>query len=261
MFDFLKNKTTPPADVKAIRQQLLLFIKEKLRKTEGGEGTSIRGIRLYIAAGPDQHLYEAAVYLNEPDRFKNEEVQRIADDYSLDLPAGWVMEFIFGTDLPADAAMAQNMPVALAIDTRGPNIAQHHRPATISVLSGEAEKEFYEIKPVSGRICIGRDKRVQAADGFLRENTIAFPSSSQNEGNKFVSRSHAHIEWDNTSGFYCLYADEGGVPPRNKVKVQRSNGDQIRLQTTQIGHHLEPGDKIVLGESVLLEFDYVREEV
>ena len=36
MFDFLKSKNNAPADVKEIRQRLLQFIKEQLKKSEGG---------------------------------------------------------------------------------------------------------------------------------------------------------------------------------------------------------------------------------
>jgi pSer/pThr/pTyr-binding forkhead associated (FHA) protein len=260
MLSFLKNNEKAPDDVKQIRQQLLLFIKEQLRKTEGGEGASIKGLQLHMAAGEDQHLYEAAVYLNEPNRFKNEELQRIADDFALDLPKDWALELAFPEELPADAVKSKNLPVALSIITKRHVAAGQPKAAVIHVLTGSAEKENYEITPASGRIYIGRDKTGQTADGFLRENTIAFPSDSNNEQNKFVSRQHAHIEWDGESGSFCLFADEGGIPPRNKVKVQRNNGEQVRLQTMEIGHQLQPGDKIVLGGSVLLEFDYIREE-
>jgi len=260
MFDFLKSKGNPPSDVKEIRHRLLQFIKEQLKKSEGGEGASIKGLQLFIAAGASQHLYEAAVYLNETDRFRNEEVQRIADDFAIDLPAAWTLELLFTDRLPDEAVKAADMPVALGILTRHHTVANQPEAAAIRVLSGEAEQEFYEITPSSGRICIGRDKQAQAADGFFRKNDIAFPSSSHSEGNKYVSRQHAHIEWDRQNNCYCLFADEGGIPPRNKIKVQRENGETIRLQTTEICHKLEPGDKIVLGTSVLLVFDYLSKE-
>ena len=107
MLNFLKNKEKSPDDVKQIRQQLLLFIKDQLKKTEGGEGASIKAIQLHMAAGEDQHLYEAAVYLNEPNRFKNDEVQRIADDFALDLPKDWSLELAFPEELPAEAVKSK----------------------------------------------------------------------------------------------------------------------------------------------------------
>lgn len=256
MFDFLKSKGNAPSDVKEIRQQLLAFIKDQLKKSEGGEGASIKGLQLFVAAGADQHLYEAAVFSDEPGRFKESEVQRIADDFAIDLPAEWTFETIFIDELPVGAMQAANMPAALGIVTRRHTAVQKPDTAMLRVLKGTAEQEIYEITPASGRICIGRDKQTQDAGGFIRDNTIAFPSDSPDNGNRYVSRQHAHIEWDKVNRCFCLFADEGGIPPRNKLKVQRENGETIRLQTTEIGHHLEPGDKIVLGESVLLEFDY-----
>jgi hypothetical protein len=51
-----------------------------------------------------------------------------------------------------------------------------------------------------------------------------------------------------------LFADEGGIPPHNKMKVRTQGGIPVKLQTTQIGHRLQEGDQIILGESALLEF-------
>ncbi len=90
----------------------------------------------------------------------------------------------------------------------------------------------------------------------MRENTIAFSSSSQDKSNKYISRQHAHIEWNKEVGAFFLYPDEGGVPPRNKIKVQANDGSIIRLQTTKVGHQLAEGDQIVLGEMALLKFSY-----
>ena len=73
-------------DVKTIRNKLVQFIKDQLQRTEGGEGSNIKSLDLYISPlADDRHLYETAVYNNEPDRFRNEEVQRIADDYDIAL--------------------------------------------------------------------------------------------------------------------------------------------------------------------------------
>ena len=129
--------------------------------------------------------------------------------------------------------------------------------AYIKVRIGEAEKMQYTITSESGKVCIGREKRVQTATGFYRENNIAFPGNSSNESNRYISRQHAHIEFDQDSGQFMLYADEGGVPPRNKIKIRSSNSDQpIKLFTTGIGHPLEEGDQVLLGQSALIEFSY-----
>jgi hypothetical protein len=53
MFDFFKKNTENSSkDVKTVREALLHFIKEQLKKAEGGEGSNIKGIQLFITC-PD----------------------------------------------------------------------------------------------------------------------------------------------------------------------------------------------------------------
>jgi len=42
--------------------------------------------------------------------------------------------------------------------------------------------------------------------------------------------------------------------------VQKEDGSVVRLQSTQVGHHLAEGDQIVLGETALLQFSYAENE-
>jgi hypothetical protein len=260
IFDlFKKDKESGPLDVKLIRNHLLQFIKEQLKKTEGGEGTNIKGLQLFITC-PDaeKHLYESAVYYEEKDRFKNEEVQKIADDFAIQLPPDWVMEISFVEQAPTEAAKIPDVEAALFIQTRKQTI-QKIETAYIKVLQGEAEKEVYAITSGSGKINIGREKKVQTEDGFFRINNIAFLAQTSTTGNQYVSRQHAHIEYDNENGFFLLFADEGGLPPRNKIKVLSFGGIPVKLQTPRAGHQLHEGDQIILGETVVLEFTYTSE--
>jgi len=261
MIDFLKQKNSQqPMDVKIIRNKLLQFIKEQLQRREGGEGSNIKGMELYIASAADERdVYESTVYLHENDRFKNNEVQKIADDYAIALPPQWNLNIMFVDELPVDAVKAKDLPVALHIGTKKQPTLNSPTTAYLKVLTGEAEHVQYTLKAGSNRICIGRDREVQTADGFFRINTIAFLVKSTSDSNKYISRQHAHIEWNEESGCFFLFADEGGIPPRNKVKVQTVNGSLIKLQTTQIGHPLKEGDQFMLGESTLLQFTYTNE--
>lgn len=262
MFDFLKQKNDQqPMDVKIIRNKLLQFIKEQLQRREGGEGSNIRGMELYIASAPDEKdVYESTVYYHENDRFKNEEIQKIADDYAIALPPQWNLNIVFVDELPAEAVRARDLPVALHIGTKKQPTLSNPTTAYVRVLTGEAEHKEYKISAASGRICIGRDREVRTADGFFRMNTIAFLVKTSTDSNKYISRQHAHIEWNEENGCFFLYADEGGVPPRNKVKVQTADSSLVKLQTTQIGHALKEGDQIMLGESTLLQFTYGNKE-
>ncbi|HYO23167.1 MAG TPA: FHA domain-containing protein [Flavisolibacter sp.] len=260
MFDLFKQKEEASApDVKSLRQSLLLFIKDQLKRWEGGEGANVRGMQLFLSpSADDRHLYEAAVFSDTADKFKDEEIQRIADDYAIDLPADWALDLLFVESLPAEAIKARDLPVALHVSTKKQPVLTALTTAYLRIINGEAEKEVYVLTDKGGKACIGREKRVQTDEGFLRENTIAFPSTTQHTSNKFISRQHAHIEWNKDVGGFFLYADEGGIPPRNKIKIQTENGDIIRLGSTQVGHHLQEGDQIVLGESALVQFSYLE---
>jgi hypothetical protein len=261
MFDLFKSdEESRPQDVKGLRDALLRFIKDELQKVEGGEGRHIKGLYLFIACpAEEKHIYESAVYIEETDLFKSE-VQKIADDFAIDLPEGWIMEATFTDILPPEAKKVDELDVALFIKTLKHTI-EKSATAYIRVLSGESEKEEYVITSATGRINIGREKKAQDDDGFFRINMIAFPGDSDNECNKYISRQHAHIEWNNDLGAFMIFADEGGVPPRNKVKV-RSPLDEnpVKLNSTQIGHVLKEADQVILGESAVLEFSYIPSE-
>ena len=177
MLDFLKQQK--PKDVKLIRSNILDFIKEQLKKTEGGEGANIRGMQLYVTCnGVDKYLYESALFVNEPARFKEEEVQKIADDFDINLPHDWTMEILFDENPPVETIKANNVDVSIFISTQKRKAIQKERNAVIKILHGEAEKESYNINSKNERINIGREHKVNTADGFYRENTIAFPDGS-----------------------------------------------------------------------------------
>jgi len=256
---FSKGKPEPPQDVKGIRELLLSSIKQELQKLDGGEGKHIKGLELLIACAPAEiYMFESAVFSAEPDRFK-QEVQRIADDYAIDMPEQWSMQTSFLDELPNDVIKIPNINAALLIKTPEHVVANHSRTAYITVLNGDTAKRQYQINATDGKINIGREQKVQVSDGFFRINTIAFPDASANEANKYVSRQHAHIEWSNDSGSFLLFADDGGVPPRNKVKIRSlTDHNPVKLNFVELGHALQEGDQIILGELAVLEFSYLN---
>ncbi|MGN6398362.1 MAG: FHA domain-containing protein [Mucilaginibacter sp.] len=257
MFDFFKKHDSKGLnDVKILRDALLRLVKQQLQKSEGGEGRHIKGIHLFIKAeAAEKHLYEAAVYIDEENRFK-EEIQRIADDFALDIPDNWMLEVNFNGEIPPDAIYGDGLNAAIFIRTKDHNL-KRSGSATIRILNGEAEKAKYKISSTDGKINIGREARAQVKDGFFRLNHIAFPGDSANESNKFISRQHAHIEWNNEDGCFILFADEGGIPPGNKIKIKTPGKENlIKLHSTQIGHKLSDGDQVILGESAVFEFSY-----
>ncbi|HYC27702.1 MAG TPA: FHA domain-containing protein [Chitinophagaceae bacterium] len=253
----MANFVKPPADVKTLRHALVQFIKEQLRKAEGGEGGNIRSLHLFLDPSKEEkHVYEAAVYHTEEDRFKSE-VQKIADDFAIELPQDWTMNIMFD-ELPAEAIKVSGLDAGLLISTTKKPISKKFPGALVTVLNGEAEQEEYNISPGKTKVYIGRDAKVRTADGFYRVNTIAFKADSAHESNKFVSRQHAHIEWNSDAGTFYLFADEGGIPPGNKIKIRQSDGSLVKLQSTQVGHRLQEGDQIILGDSALLQFNFTE---
>ena len=256
MFDMFKNR---PKDVKGIRNAVLQFIKEQLQKTEGGEGSNITGMYLFVNCNDEEkYLYESALYYDTPDKFKHDEVQKIADDFAIALPQNWVMEISFDKEVPSEAIPAKTADVALLVSTFRTPLLHKDATAYINVLNGEAQMERFTINSAAGKINIGRGAKVQTPDGFFRKNFIAF-TDSDNDKNRAVSRQHAHIEWDAAIGAFFLFADEGGVPPNNKIKVRATGGTPVKLMTTQIGHRLAEGDQVILGESAVLEFTFSAE--
>jgi len=257
IFDLFKRNTdNKPTDVKGIRYALLQFIKHELQKAEGGEGSNIKGLCLYLACSDsERHMYEAAVYVDEPDKFKDE-VQKIADDYAVELPASWNIDVNFEDEFPAEAVKVPQLDAAFSIKTSKHFIKQTVT-AYIITLNGDTGEQEYILKSDGGKVNIGRDRKAQVNDGFFRTNQIAFPSDSSNESNKYVSRQHAHLEWNSSTGHFMIFADDGGVPPRNKIKIKSEQSEAlVKLHSTHIGHQLTEGDQIVLGESAVLEFSY-----
>ena len=121
MFDlFKKRENKGPGDVKMVRDTLLRFIKEELQKAEGGEGRNIKGIDIFIFCNPvEKHIYEAAMYVEEKDKFK-EEIQRIADDYAVDLPDNWNLDISFEDEYPPEAMKVGPLSAAIFIRTKDP---------------------------------------------------------------------------------------------------------------------------------------------
>ncbi|MEO6356568.1 MAG: FHA domain-containing protein [Ferruginibacter sp.] len=251
MFKLFKER---PHDVKSIRNILSQFIKEKLQRAQGGEGANIMGVYIFInCSDAEKHLYEAAVFANVPGKFKIEEVQRMADDYAITLSPSFKCDIVFTDKFPPQADLINGINAAVFISTKKSGLINKKSQAFIKVLNGEAEQESYALDAANGRINIGREARVQAAGNYMRKNTIAF---KPNEINRSVSRQHAHIEWEADSNSFLVFADEGGIPPNNKMKVRTPEGVLIKMQAIEVGHRLQEGDQVILGDSAVLEFTY-----
>jgi hypothetical protein len=205
MLSFLNEKKSSK-DIKTLRSDMLDFIKEQLKKAESGEGQNIKALQLYINCdAKDKFLYESAVYITSENRFKDE-VQKVADDFAIDLPASWSLQVVFDQDMPEEATRASQFPVALFISTKEKPSVQKTAVAYLKVLNGDTEHAVYKLHSSGKKINIGREKKVQSEDGYLRQNQIVFSGDSHNKSNQSVSRRHAHIEWNADQGAFFLYA-------------------------------------------------------
>ena len=255
MFNLSKEKTH---DVKSIRHILLQNIKEKLQRVQGNEGENIMGICLFINCSEyHKYLYESAVYSGIPGKFKTEEVQKIADDYAISLSSFFRLEISFTNLFPQHAELLKEMDAAIFISTKRSGLTNKQSSAFMKVLNGEAEQDTYLLDSSGGRINIGRESRVQAAGNYVRKNTIAFRPT---EHNRAVSRQHAHIEWEADSNSFLIFADEGGIPPNNKVNVRTPEGVLVKMQAIEVGHRLQEGDQVILGDMAVLEFTYLGQK-
>lgn len=257
MFDFFKkNKPAEELDAKGLRDSVLQLLKEELQKLEGGEGKNVARLQLFITArGERRYIYESALYTAHPEQFK-EEVQRIADNFALNLPEEWALDVNFLEEMPEGAVQRPAISTGLLIQTIAAVKKKTNGNAAkiaLSILKGVAELTEYTFEKESGRINIGRERNIQTNDGSFRINHIAFPA--EHDSNKYISRQHAHVEWDKEAECFKLYADEGGVPPGNKTKISSSADERIhKLNSTHIGYQLKAGDQIILGDAAVLEF-------
>lgn len=261
MFDFFKNKQdNKDLDAKGLRDLVLQFVKEELQRLDGGEGKGIAVLQLFINADQENSfLYEIAVYFAEPEKLK-EEIQRIADNYALELPSDWKLEVLFVAEQPSGAICGEGIKAGL-IFKRSLKAAGNSNTSfkvQVTILKGHAEQQVYILEAGKKRVNIGREKNIQANDGSFRINTIAFPENPAYETNKYISRQHAHIEWDEDNAQFKLYADEGGVPPGNKTKIRWAADESVqKLNSTHIGYPISNGDQVILGDAAVLEFYFI----
>ncbi|PTT02301.1 hypothetical protein DBR11_05250 [Pedobacter sp. HMWF019] len=267
---FKKNKDQRPMDVKVLREEILYFVKEELQKLEGGEGRNVESIQLYaVVPAEEQYLYEAALHMPEPQLLK-QEVQRISDNFAVELPLHWILETGLKESFPVGAALCQVLPLSFSLkmktavaETKALTAIteKRGRTARLQILNGQAEKQDYVLRADDGRINLGREKNVPMINGSVRINGIAFPGDADHAGNRFVSRQHAHLEWDEGKNGFMLFADEGGIPPGNKTKIKTlKSEDQLKLNSAEVGYLMEDGDQIILGESVVLRFNYTAKK-
>jgi FHA domain len=165
-------------------------------------------------------------------------------------------------DLTLDVAYVARAPkdwrhpqfnLAFARVTRAPAGDARRDPAfariDLTVVRGTAERKTYSF--AAKRIDLGRCPEVRdTRNRLIRTNHVAFVEGS-GEVNQSVSRRHAHLEYEPTSGGYRL-RDDGSVHGTSVIR----NGSTVAVPPGSLGVRLRSGDELVLGEARLrIRFD------
>jgi FHA domain len=219
----------------------------------GGRGTRVfpfNSIALFVLASSAEARarFEALVSGEPPLRDRIVEHLRSkscpVDDLTLDVA--------YVAEAPEDWPHRQ-FNLAFARVARAPTSDARREPALtrvdLIVLRGTAERRTYSI--AATRIDLGRCAEVRdTRNRLIRTNHVAFVEGSE-EVNQSVSRRHAHIAYEPTSGGYRL-RDDGSVHGTSVIR----NGRTVAVPAGSLGVRLRTGDELVLGEARLrIRFD------
>ena len=100
------------------------------------------------------------------------------------------------------------------------------------------------------RVHIGREVDVYRNGGMHRRNDLAFVEDC--EENQSVSREHAHIDYDTTTGEYRLFNDRWYARGSDCATRIVRNGVSIEVHRDTRGTRLESGDEIHLGRAIVI---------
>ena len=142
----------------------------------------------------------------------------------------------------------------VAVVTAAPTIASKSVRVEVAVLRGTAERRTYAL--AVPRIDFGRGVEVRDdRHRLLRTNHVVFVEGSAGV-NQTVSRCHAHITFDPSSGDHRLHDDRSA----HGTGIVRG-GRTVPVPPGTRGVRLRSGDEIVLGEARLrVRLEEPREE-
>jgi hypothetical protein len=219
----------------------------------GGRGTRVfpfNSIRLSVVASSAEGRARFEALLSGEPPLRDRIVEHLRskscpiDDLTLDV--------VYVAEAPANWPHRQ-FSLAFARVARAPTSDARRQPAytriDLIVLRGTAERRTYSI--AATRIDLGRCAEVRdTRNRLIRTNHVAFVEGSE-EVNRSVSRRHAHIAYEPTSGGYRL-RDDGSVHGTSVIR----NGRTVAVPAGSLGVRLRTGDELVLGEARLrIRFD------
>jgi hypothetical protein len=160
---------------------------------------------------------------------------------------GLTLDVAYVAEAPKDWQHPQ-FNLAFARVGRAPSSDARPDPALarieLTVMRGRAERRSYSF--AATRIDLGRCAEVRdTRNRLVRTNHVAFVEGSEGI-NQSVSRRHAHIVYEPTSGGYRL-RDDGSVHGTSVVR----NGRTLTVAQGALGVRLRTGDELILGEARL----------
>jgi hypothetical protein len=108
------------------------------------------------------------------------------------------------------------------------------------------------------RVYIGRDVDVYRNGAMVRRNDLVFAEDS--DVNRSVSREHAHIDYDRTTGEYRLFNDRWYARGTDCGTRIVRDGVSVEVHRDTRGNRLEPGDEIHFGRAVVI-FRHIDRQV
>ena len=121
------------------------------------------------------------------------------------------------------------------------------KPARLVVRQGSANAAELPIE--KARVHVGREVDVYRNGGMARRNDLAFVEDS--DVNRSVSREHAHIDYDHTTGEYRLFNDRWYARGADCGTRIVRDGVSLEVHRDSRGTRLEAGDEIHLGRAIV----------
>ncbi|MBI2877840.1 MAG: FHA domain-containing protein, partial [Candidatus Tectomicrobia bacterium] len=186
-------------------------------------------------------IFEAS--LVENDRLAKDIIQQLKDD-NCDFPKDLKIDFHFIDQPTTELGEIKEKGFHIQYDRQELAKTDIKPHAQLVVVSGIAEQEQYTMSKTG--IHLGRLPKVTDQNGnVIRCNDVAF-LDIENEINPTVSRSHAHIRFDEKNGEFRLYDDDSACGTR----IFRE-GYRIEVPQGGRGIKLHPGDEIYLGHACI----------
>ncbi len=227
-------------EVAEIRIAVLDEVKKKIQRAGGKALFPYNLVRIGVrASGHDAAVFERDFFR----KFFEEEVRQGLSKEACRFPE----------DLRVEIRVSDgDQENWLLIETRAedvpvPEPTRTRRAARLVVLAGAANKSEVPLQKM--RTNIGRLVDVYKAEGLSRRNDLAF--AEDNPINRTVSREHAHILHEKSTGEYRLFNDRWYKSGGNCGLWIIRDGMGQDVHRDARGTRLLPGDEIHLGKAVL----------